>query len=67
MVAWGGNNVGQSTPCAANVIAIAAGYEHSLLLKGDGTVTAWGGNFYGQTDVPTGLSNVVSSKISNPP
>ena len=30
------------------VIAIAAGDEHSLALKGDGTIYAWGGNPFGQ-------------------
>lgn len=50
---------------------IAAGLNHSLLLKYDGTVWAWGWNYYGQlgngnnTDsstpvVVTGLSNIVA-------
>jgi len=39
---------------------IAGGGSHSLLLKSDGTVVAWGDNSAGQTNVPTGLSNVVS-------
>ena len=30
------------------VEAIAAGAEHSLALKDDGTVWAWGYNFFGQ-------------------
>jgi alpha-tubulin suppressor-like RCC1 family protein len=33
-------------------MAIAAGYDHSLALKQDGSVVAWGSNFYGLTDVP---------------
>jgi alpha-tubulin suppressor-like RCC1 family protein len=44
----------------SNVIAIAAGYEHSIALKADGTVTVWGSNDYGQTNVPADLSNVVA-------
>ncbi|PYI50989.1 immunoglobulin-like domain-containing protein [Paenibacillus flagellatus] len=36
---------------------IAAGSYHSLALKANGTVVAWGDNRYGQTDVP-GLSGV---------
>ena len=32
----------------SNVVAIAGGDSHSLALKGDGTVWAWGANFYGQ-------------------
>jgi alpha-tubulin suppressor-like RCC1 family protein len=35
-------------PGLANVIAIAAGYRHSLVLLADGTVWAWGHNDYGQ-------------------
>ena len=30
------------------VVAIAAGGTHSLALKSDGTVWAWGYNYYGQ-------------------
>ena len=33
-------------------IAIAAGYQHSLALKGDGSIVAWGRNDYGQTNIP---------------
>jgi hypothetical protein len=40
--------------------AIAAGGEHSLALRTNGTVLAWGGNTYGQTNVPAGLSNVTA-------
>ncbi len=42
-----------------NVVAISAGSEHDLLLKSDGTVSAWGLNQDLQTDVPDSLSNVV--------
>jgi hypothetical protein len=41
-------------------VAIAAGYLHSLAIRADGTVAAWGDNGYGQTNVPAGLSNVVA-------
>jgi len=40
-------------------VAIAAGYGHSLALAAEGRVVAWGRNDVGQTDVPSGLSNVV--------
>ena len=39
---------------------IAGGGNHSLALKDDGTVVAWGGNEYGQCNVPIGLKGVVS-------
>lgn len=43
-----------------NVMRIAAGHQHSVALKSDGTVVAWGNGTYGQTNVPSGLSNVVA-------
>ena len=60
--AWGGNYKGElgysgcSSACPtpnqvsgpADVIAIAAGDEHSLALDNDGRVWAWGYNFHGQ-------------------
>jgi hypothetical protein len=45
------------------VTAIAAGYAHSLAVKNDGSVVAWGcgdGFNYGQCDVPSGLTGVSS-------
>jgi len=39
---------------------LAGGYFHSIALKSDGTVVAWGNNDYGQSEVPSGLSNVVA-------
>ena len=35
-------------PTVANIVAVAAGGEHSVALKIDGTVWAWGRNTYGQ-------------------
>ncbi len=60
--AWGRNNSGQlgiesseevaphpiQVASLKDVIAIAAGGNHSLALKRDGTLWAWGYNFYGQ-------------------
>ncbi len=43
-----------------NVVAIAGGSYHSLALKYDGTVVAWGDDSAGQTNVPPGLNNVVA-------
>ncbi|MDC1486670.1 hypothetical protein N8134_03945, partial [Flavobacteriales bacterium] len=39
---------------------IAAGEKHSLAIKEDGTVVAWGSNSDKQCDVPFGLTNVVA-------
>ena len=43
---------------------IAAGYQHSVALKNDGTVVAWGDNTYGQTNVPTAYTDGVTSIAS---
>ena len=43
-----------------NVAAIAGGWHHSMALRRDGTVTVWGANNHGQTNVPPGLSNIVA-------
>ena len=62
VVGWGWNHFGtvgngavliaQTSPVAAagltGVVAIAAGGSHSLALKSDGTVMAWGRNNFGQ-------------------
>ncbi|HXP60746.1 MAG TPA: hypothetical protein VN829_09655, partial [Dongiaceae bacterium] len=65
VVGWGdsGNDFGEITPGVANVVAIAAGYEQSLLLIGDGTV-ADVGSFFPSGEglpitMPPGLTNVV--------
>jgi alpha-tubulin suppressor-like RCC1 family protein len=58
----GNNSFGQRNVPATmtnDVIAIAAGGTHSLALKANGTVVAWGANDYGQTTVPPGLTNVI--------
>jgi alpha-tubulin suppressor-like RCC1 family protein len=44
----------------SNVVAITAGPIDSMALKADGTVTQWGYNYYNQTNVPLGLSNVIA-------
>jgi hypothetical protein len=62
VVAWGNNDYGKATvPSGLNgVVAIAAGYDHNLALRNDGTVVAWGWNGFGQATVPSGLNGVVA-------
>ena len=44
----------------SDVTAIAAGSQHAMALKTNGTVVAWGWNYFGQATPPPGLSQVVS-------
>jgi hypothetical protein len=43
-----------------NVVGLCAGSAHSVALKSDGRVVAWGNNSSGQTNVPAGATNVVA-------
>jgi alpha-tubulin suppressor-like RCC1 family protein len=55
----GGTNSNQSNPVTVTtgVVAIAAGFEHSLALKTDGTVLAWGADGSGQLGDGVTLTN----------
>src|SRR5436190_4660929 len=55
VVAWGDNAFGRATvpPSAqSGVIAVSAGWGHTLALKSNGVVLAWGRTNEGQTTVP---------------
>ena len=61
---WGHQGYGVTAitnkpPGLSNIVAIALGLQHAVVLKSDGLVTAWGVHFQGATNVPSGLSNVV--------
>ena len=70
LVSWGHNGYGQADLPSGltNVAAVAAGHYHSLALKNNGTVAAWGAGtsyagtspHFGQSAVPATLSNVTS-------
>lgn len=47
-------------PDVSGLVQVAAGDWHTLGLRWDGTVEAWGVNVDGQTDVPAGLDQVVA-------
>jgi alpha-tubulin suppressor-like RCC1 family protein len=93
VVAWGSNSTGQlgtgatpaqtATPVAVsgltNVVAIAAGSAHSMVLKADGTVLAFGYNSFGQVGdgttatrttpvvvpAPAGITAIASRNMSS--
>jgi alpha-tubulin suppressor-like RCC1 family protein len=64
--AWGRGTEDQSSvsPSLADVVAIAAGGNQSISLKNDGTVSAWGSFWNGQSNapvtVPPDLTNLVA-------
>jgi alpha-tubulin suppressor-like RCC1 family protein len=62
VIAWGDNDEGEiDVPAGLNsVIAIAAGWYHSMAVTGEGKVVAWGSSARGLTDVPPGLSGVTA-------
>ena len=60
-VAWGGNTYGQCDIWSGitNAVAVSGGYEFSLALLNNGTVTGWGYNGASSGDlVPTDLAGV---------
>jgi hypothetical protein len=67
IVAWGDNEAGQCDIPAPNAdfVAVAAGRDHSLGIKSNGTIVAWGNNEAGQCNVPapnTGFVAVVAGR-----
>jgi len=63
VIGWG-STAGPGTPpetvpgSLGNVVAISAGGSDNVVLRVDGTVKAWGDNFYGQLRIPPNLKAV---------
>jgi alpha-tubulin suppressor-like RCC1 family protein len=58
----GGTNSGQSLPPhgLSNLLSVAGGSLHSLALKPDGRVIAWGYNAQGQTNINAAATNIAA-------
>ncbi len=66
-VGWGDDQFGQATvPLSASndIVQVAAGASHSVVLRSNGTVAIWGkvwnGTHYDPVTLPAGLTNVVA-------
>ncbi|GGU32210.1 PKD domain-containing protein [Lentzea flava] len=66
--AWGLNNTGQTDvphTASSGVVAIDAGYEHSLALKADGSVIAWGGQLEVPQEARSGVTAIAAGDNHN--
>jgi alpha-tubulin suppressor-like RCC1 family protein len=52
-----------TTKLVSNITEMSGGIFHSVALKGDKTVIAWGGNMYGQLGTGDGLDTVVPVSV----
>lgn len=57
VVVWGAAPSGQ--PALTDAVSVLTNEICCIALRSGGTVEAWGGNNYGQLDIPVGLSGVV--------
>jgi alpha-tubulin suppressor-like RCC1 family protein len=62
IIGWGENFAGQLEvpPDTGEVVAVAAGNDHSLALRSDGRVVGWGDNTLGQITIPPSVTNAVA-------
>lgn len=51
---------GRTPTALQGVYAVSAGGTHTVALKVEGTVVAWGDDAYGQSTVPSGLDRVIA-------
>ena len=63
--AWGANSRGQCNAPPGDYKAIAAGIDHSLALRSDGSLAAWGNNGLGQINVPAGNNYIAIAAVSD--
>jgi alpha-tubulin suppressor-like RCC1 family protein len=66
IVGWGADGEGEvsNKPSGNDFVAVRAGHSHSLALRSDGTVAAWGKDSYGSGSVPPALAGKTVVDIS---
>src|SRR5262245_10893424 len=62
VIAWGDNSFGQTNlpPGLTNIVALAAGANHSLALRNDGAVLSWGDDSMQQVTLPSALTTAMA-------
>ncbi|MGD0089785.1 MAG: putative Ig domain-containing protein, partial [Planctomycetota bacterium] len=65
-IAWGDDTDYQTDDPGdlGPLLAVAAGGQHTVALKGDGTVAAWGSDDQGQCEVPTNPDGVTVTAVA---
>jgi alpha-tubulin suppressor-like RCC1 family protein len=58
IIGWGSHVVG--VDLSSGFVKVAAGKDHSLGLKQDGSIVAWGYNAYGQCNIPSPNSGFIA-------
>lgn len=64
-VGWGYYNLAGFPADTTNIVSIAIAGSHSLALKSDGTLVAYGSIGNNPADVPTGLTGVTAIAVSS--
>ncbi|MFH1109229.1 MAG: tail fiber domain-containing protein [Planctomycetota bacterium] len=61
LVGWGWNAYGQTNVPVGTFTAVAAGGDHGLAIRSDGTLVGWGYNEFGWTNVPAGTFTAIAA------
>jgi len=56
---WGSGSITNVPYYLTNAIMVSCGYDQCVALCSNGSVVAWGGDAYGQSDAPSDISNAV--------
>ena len=66
VLAWGNGDGDTNAPTSAtNLVTFDTSWQHTVALRQDGQVIAWGPDTFGETAVPPTATNVVAVKAGN--